>query len=706
MHNTLDPQQLTVTVDPATLDFDSTIELMESSCTPGWIGQGAAEAAARFGLAVPQPGFHLMVVGQPGSGRSSLMLRLLQEHAAHLPLPCDLLYLHNFNDPGKSLPLRVAAGTGAALRHGLEQFSRAMLRALPDLAGQRADMPAWLDEQLLAVKSNLQASPGEAERFTHYLSAARQEIVDNCALFQQIAAAAPGMRIEAEAVLESFLLQFRANLAIDRRQYGAAPVIYDDDPSFQSLFGTVESGADQAAQLPEFLRLRAGNLLRADGGVLMLHLRDISNDPQNSAQLLEKLHRFLRNGRVQIEEAVSHAGQTGCTRLVSEPLPVQARLVLLATPDEYYELQEEDPEFARFFNVKVNFAEDFQSGSISYHQLAGYVAARCAHFALPHFSAAAVALMLKAMHRRAEARTRVSSRLLELQQLMLAAATVARHRASNVTLIEAQDVQNALQADYQRHSEPEMQLLRSIVDGELMIRVHGRETGQINGLSHIDLGEGGFGSPVRISARCFAGTEGVINIDREIEMTGPNHDKGLLIQQNWISASFARLTPLSLNASLVFEQEYLGVEGDSASCAELYALLSAIAGIPLPQGVAVTGAMNQHGEVMAVGGINDKIEGYFRVCQALGLDGSQGVLIPTRNLGHLVLNDAVVAAVAAGNFHIYSFSHVLEGLECLTGLPAGAPDKTGSYPAGSVMGKVQQALENFRRIYDSNKSDG
>ncbi|MDZ4098519.1 MAG: S16 family serine protease, partial [Methylophilaceae bacterium] len=250
-----------------------------------------------------------------------------------------------------------------------------------------------------------------------------------------------------------------------------------------------------------------------------------------------------------------------------------------------------------------------------------------------------------------------------------------------------------------------MQLLRAIVDGDLMIRLQGQAVGQINGLTHIDLGDAGFGSPVRISARCFAGEDGVINIDREVEMTGPNHDKGLFILQSWLSASFATLTPLSLNASLVFEQEYHGVEGDSASCAELYALLSAISGLPLPQGIAVTGAMNQHGGVMAIGGVNEKIEGYFRVCQALGLDGTQGVLIPERNASHLLLNDEVIAAVQAGKFHIHTFQHVLEGAAYLTGLSAGEMDADGRYPADSVMGHVQATLERFRKIYDSNKSD-
>lgn len=700
MQKTLTPDQLALTIAPDTLGFATTAEL--SVPAPGWIGQPEAEAAARFGLGIGQPGFHLIVVGEPGSGRTSLMLRLMREYAARRPVPQDMLYLYNFDDPGKPLFLRTVAGCGAVLRQALDQFIRTLTRKLPQLAHDRAAVEALLETQLAEIGRLPRASDHALAKFGYHLAAMRQDVLDNLELFQRVATAGPALAADAEGMLETYLQRLRANLIVDRRHQQSAPVIYDDDPGFQSLFGSYEPGPESMPPLPEFMRLRAGNLLRADGGMLMLQLRDIHSDQQSGQQILEKLHRYLRNGHVQIEESASHAGQTGSSHLVSEPVPVRVQLVLVVTRDEFYTLQEEAGEFARFFNVKVDFADDFKVTPETYGTLAAFIAGRCAHFGIRHFSAPAVALLLETMHRRAESKTHVSSHLYELQQLMLAAASAA---APEGAAIERADVEAALQARYRRHRAAEMELLRSIVDGELMVRVHGREPGQINGLTYIDLGDVGFGSPVKISARCFAGEDGIINIDREVEMTGPNHDKGLFILQSWLSASFTKLTPLSLNASLVFEQEYHGVEGDSATCAELYALLSAISGVPMPQGMAVTGAMNQHGEVMAVGGINEKIEGYFRVCQAMGLDGAQGVLIPARNVGHLMLNDEVVAAVAAGRFHIQPFSHVLEGLEYLTGLVAGEPDEDGDYRPESVMGRVQRVLESFRKIYDSNKSD-
>ncbi len=259
------------------------------------------------------------------------------------------------------------------------------------------------------------------------------------------------------------------------------------------------------------------------------------------------------------------------------------------------------------------------------------------------------------------------------------------------------DVEAALQAYAARHDYPEQRLREEIAEGDVLIDLHGERVGQLNGLTQIDLGDYRFGLPVRLSARTYAGEDGLLNIEREVELSGPIHDKGVFILQSYLAALFAHLAPLSLNASIVFEQQYHGVEGDSASCAELYALLSALSGLPLKQGIAVTGAVNQHGEVLPVGGINEKIEGWFRVCEAAGLDGSQGVLIPARNRRHLMLAPRVVEAVAQGRFHIHAAEHVTEGMELLTGVAAGELNAAGHYPHDSVLGHAQDALLGYRR---------
>lgn len=319
---------------------------------------------------------------------------------------------------------------------------------------------------------------------------------------------------------------------------------------------------------------------------------------------------------------------------------------------------------------------------------------------MPHLTAGAVCLLVRNMQRQVDDQTRMCADFSRLQGLVLESAAIATERG--VTLVDAADVSAAIAAHKIRHQHPEEQMRTSIIEGELMINVQGRQVGQINGLTHIDLGDASFGAPVRISARCYAGDEGIINIDREVEMTGPNHDKGLFILQSWLSASFPHQTPLSMNASLVFEQEYHGVEGDSASCAELYALISALSDLPLPQGIAITGALNQHGEVLPIGGVNEKIEGFFKVCKALGLDGTQGVIVPELNQSHLLLEDEVLQAIEQDLFHIYTISHVLEGIEFLTGIAVGNADEKGIYPPDSVMGRVQCTLDIFCKTCEKN----
>jgi len=368
-------------------------------------------------------------------------------------------------------------------------------------------------------------------------------------------------------------------------------------------------------------------------------------------------------------------------------------------------LQEEDPEFARRFRVKVDFAESFLSSAETRRASAIFVAHTCRDLGLPHFSAAAVARLLEDGHREVDDQSRQSAIFAGTEALVMESAALCSARASRpagapaaeAPIVEEQDVEAAIRARTLRHDYPGQRLQESIAEGDVLITLHGEKVGQLNALTQIDLGDYRFGFPVRVTARTFAGNDGLLNIEREVEMSGPIHDKGVLILHNYLSALFTHIAPLALNASIVFEQEYHGVEGDSASCAELYVLLSSLSGLPLKQEIAVTGAVNQHGEVLPVGGVNEKIEGYFRVCEAAGLNGSQGVLIPSRNRRHLMLDRRVIEAVEQGLFHIYSAEHVSAGMELLMGLPAGVPDGEGNYPHGSVLGRAQKTLHAYRR---------
>ena len=478
---------------------------------------------------------------------------------------------------------------------------------------------------------------------------------------------------------------------MDNEGLRGAPVIVEDNPQFHTLFGSIEYQSENDVLVTDFSRIRAGSLLKAHGGFLMLHLRDLLADEL----VWEKLRRFLRSGRLQIEESGAAFTPIATVSLQPEAVDVEVKIILIGSIEQYYALQEEDPEFARRFRVKVDFAESFLASADTRRASSVFVSHTCAKMGLPHFSAAAVARLLEDSHREADDQTRQSAIFARTEALVMESAALCRARAGS--LVEAQDVDAALRARTLRHDYPEQRLQESIAEGERLIVLQGAKVGQLNGLTQVDLGDYRFGFPVRVTARTFAGSEGLLSIEREVEMSGPIHNKGVLILRSYLSALFAHIAPLALDASIVFEQEYAGVEGDSASCAEFYALLSSLSGLPLRQGIAVTGAINQHGEVLPVGGINEKIEGYFRICDAAGLDGSQGVLIPQRNRQHLMLERKIGDAVARGLFHIHTAQHVREGMELLMGKPSGETDTAGDYPDGSVLGCAQKNLQAYRR---------
>ncbi len=686
MPQILNPEQLTLHISADQFSFADTSELIASNSKSAqqqaWIAQSEAKKAAEFGLNLQQPGFNLLALGEAGTGRTSLMLSAMQEAAAKLPLANDIVALYQFDANGKPLYLKLPAGVGTQLWQAQDQLIRQLIKELPNLLESKtqqsslAPFGAFLDTQLSAIKANISYITQD-KALTQYFEWVRKDILDYLEAWQPNAEADSNI----EALLsESFLGRYRVNLLVEQKpkntevlkniqtsiapETQGSPVIYDNDPSLQSLFGGVEGSGD-ANSMPDFLRLRAGNLLRADGGTLLLHLRDILADDQNGAQLLEKLHRFLRNRTLQIEDLGSSSNQGGGFVNAQAPISVNVKLVLIATREDYYELLEEKPDFFDYFPIKIEFAEKVKANSDNYAAYAAFIAQKCQQFNCLHFNAVAVAALLEAMHRHEEDQIRLSTQFSLLEKLIL--ESVASAELRNAKVVGLEDVKTAIDRRYSRHSYIEAHMRNSIVDNELMIAVHGEAIGQINGLTHIDLADASFGSPVRISANCYAGQRGIFTIDREVAMSGPTHDKGVMILQSWLHTNFAKLNPLNMTASLVFEQEYNGVDGDSASCAELFAILSSLAECPIKLGIAVTGALNQHGEVLPVGGLNEKIEGYFRVCKEIGLDGKQGVLMPERNLRHLMLNDEVIDAVKNGMFHIATMRNIGDGVQHLMG---------------------------------------
>jgi predicted ATP-dependent protease len=782
---------LAKTIDPASLGFTDTSVLLQQPLP--WIGQARAQTAARFGLLMEQPDYNLFVLGEVGSGRSSLLQQLMQTVAASRPVPPDLCYLHNFDAPDKPRALRLPPGQGRLLRQLMVQMCKTLQKEIPqrldgpdfkaeskhleksykleeskayaeldtfaearsfalyrenghlvftllgakgqaltesearslpkerraqiDLAEEelRAEIVRYLDKirpiervmnegraalrrQIIKpllehavqeIRLGLKKQIKDSVKLGNYLEQVMHDVLDNLDAFRTPESDADEeLRVEE---LTTVLSRYRVNLLIDNEGLAGAPVIVENNPSFHALFGSIEYQPDEDVLVTDFSHIRAGSLLKAHGGFLMLHLRDLLTDDL----VWEKLRRFTRSGRLQIEEPGQMFTPMTAVSLAPEALDVEVKLVLIGSVAQYYELQEADPEFARRFRVKVDFAESFAANAETYAASAVFVAHTCRRLGLPHFAADAVARLLEDSHREVDDQTRQSAIFARTEALVMEAAALCLARGAE--RVNAADVAGALEARKCRHNYPDQRLQESILDGDRLISLGGEKTGQLNGLTQIDLGDYRFGFPVRVTARTSAGDEGLLNIEREVELSGPIHDKGVLILHSYLSALFAHIAPLALNASIVFEQEYHGVEGDSASCAELYALLSSLSGLPLKQGIAVTGAVNQHGEVLPVGGINEKIEGYFCICERMGLDGQQGVLIPQRNRRHLMLDGHLKQAVAQGRFHVYTVAHVSEGLALLTGHESGITDAAGVFAADTVLGRAQKTLQTYRR---------
>lgn len=702
----LNPQELSTQITLNQLKFSSTKELVsnEKVFEPGlhaWIAQSEAKKAAMFGLNMRQAGFNVLVLGQHGSGRTSLiqsaMKQVAKTHGFELS---DLVAVYNFEQANQPVLIKLPVGAGAKLVTAMDDFARLLVAELPSLVATKelqtpaVDSSTWLKNAMQPIKDICV----ESKDLNQYLALVTNDILSFFKAWQAPATS------ELENVIDSivndgFLTRFRINLLVDNRvtinESLLQPVVYDNDPSYQSLFGSLESGSEQ---VPEFLRLRAGNLHKANDGMLLIQLRDLLSDEQNGNQILEKLYRFLRNGTLQFEDS-SGSGHGAAYVLANTLMPIKVKLVLVAMREDFYNLLEENPDFFDYFPVKVEFADSINANDESYAAIAGFIAQKSEQHQCQHFSVEAVAVLISALQRLEEDQARISTNFAYLERLMLESVFYA----GESEVVSQAHVKAAINARNHRHQFFETQIRDSITDNELLIQVDGAVVGQVNGLTHIELGDASFGSPIRITARCYPGQKGLINIDREVNMSGPNHDKGIFILQNWLSASFSHLAPLSLNASLVFEQEYNGVEGDSASCAELFALLSALAGLPIQQGIAITGALNQFGEVMPIGGVNEKIEGYYRVCKALGLNGKQGVIIPKRNQRHLLLDAEVVQAVKDGLFSIITIDHVLEGIQYLVNVEAGQQDTNGTYPPDTVMGHAQSTLAAYRKTLEHNQ---
>ncbi len=788
--------------DPAVYEFETTAEL-PTEVEP--IGQPRATHALEFGASIASQGYNVFALGQPGSGRRSIVRDTLRRHARQMSPPGDWCYVHNFDEPRRPRALKLPTGLATEFREDMEELiedtAREITRAFESdeyqarreevVSGYREERSEQLQElerevqerglaigrgptgliiapakdgEVLSPQDYQQLPPEEREQIEQmrremqerledvirrgqrlekearrkvaeldrevaefaigglsddikekyadldqvvdYLDQVREDIIDNVDIFRGDHAAEeeqqhprPTALMGMQDMPHSPYNRYAVNVLISHETDDGAPVVFETMPTIENLTGDIEHLSYMGALLTDFTMIKGGALHRANGGFLVLEARSLLTRPF----AWEGLKRALNESQVRPESIREHLRLVSTVTLEPEPIPLDVKVVLIGTPLLYYLLYQHDEDFRKLFKVKADFNLMMDLDEEAVREYALFVAACCHREGLPHFAPDAVALVAEEGSRLASDQGKLTTRFLDVADLVRESAFWCRKQDGEV--VRAEHVRQAIRDSIWRSNRIEQRLLELIEQGTLLVDVEGEAVGQVNGIAVLPLGDYVFGKPTRITARSFMGRPGVINIEREVEMSGPIHDKAQMILAGYLGEQFAADHPLSATATLAFEQVYEEVEGDSAAAAELYALLSSLGRVPLRQDLAVTGSVNQRGEVQAVGGVNEKIEGFFDTCRLMELTGTQGVIIPAANVRNLMLRDEVLQAIEAGEFHIYAVSTVAEAVELLTGMPLGERDEQGDFPEGTVGAAVTRRLRSMAETQRAFRSD-
>jgi len=532
----------------------------------------------------------------------------------------------------------------------------------------------------------------EYPRVLAYLDAVRDHILKNLQRFKGAevgAAMAPAGAMQFGEPPSDPFLPYRVNVFVDNSDTQGPPIIVETNPSYHNVFGVIEKKPIVGGYVTDFTLIKAGSISRANGGYLVLNDRDVLSN----AGVWEALQRVIKNRELRIEEPGAFFGFVPPQGLRPEPIPTDTKVIMIGDPHLYRTLASVDRDFRETFKVKADFNFEIDRTQENITAFACFISDYCNREKLRHFDTEGVARVIEQCARHVEDQNKLSTRFSDMADLLIEADYWAAKDKAD--LVSARHVERAIVEKNFRLNLIEKRLQEMIAEGTVLVDVEGAVVGQVNGLAVYQMGDFSFGKPSRITAKTFLGRGGIINIERESKLSGNTHDKGVLILGGYLGGKYAQKSPLSLSSTVCFEQSYDGVDGDSASSAELYAILSSLSEAPIKQGIAVTGSVNQNGEVQAIGGVNQKIEGHYDVCRLKGLTGEQGVMIPQANTRNLMLRPDVVEAVKAGKFHIYAVGTVDEGIEVLTGLAAGVRNAEGSYPDGSVNDRVQKKLQQF-----------
>lgn len=793
----LTPDQLYKKCDTTQFDFNSTADLQERLSA---LGQDRAISAVELGINIKSKGYNLFCFGPEGTGKMSLVKRILEKESKERPTPCDWAYVYNFDEPHKPISISFAAGEASEFAKDVDVLIENLSSSIPAIMdsdeykaaveiikqkykGKKEDyikilqkkakgksvsllhMPVGLvvapvkDGEVLSPEAFDQLSDEEKQKITNDLNAMQAEI-ENTAQdlpqweekqrdemdrlreklakniisspvdelrkkYKQYKPATEFLKSIQKNILENIdefmpadekptvgseedplsqllsrmnkneedkFAKFKVNVIVKNTPNSGAPIVLLDHPTQGNLVGKVERIQQYGALLTDFTLIKAGALHQANGGFLLIDARKLLMQPFS----WDSLKRALASKTIKIE---APSDETTFTTISLDPMPIPLDVKVILTGDEelYELLSERDPDFSDYFKVEADFGvvmDRTPENEIEYAKLIGSLSKKKN---LRSLNKQAVGKVIEYASRLADDSEKLTAHISSIGDLLREADYWARK--SNSKQIGKNHIIQAIEAQIYRSDRINKAMLEQIDKGTILMDVKGERVGQINGLVVYNFSRNSFGKPARITTQVRMGNGEFVDIEREIEMSGPIHTKGVLILQALLSNRFAKRKPLSLSASIVFEQSYGGVDGDSASSTEYYCLLSAIANLPIKQNIAVTGSINQFGEIQPIGGVNEKIEGFFEVCKYNGLTGTQGVIIPRTNVSNLMLKEEIVTAVENGMFHIYAVDTVDDGIEILTGKKAGKPDKNGQYPQGTVNYLVAQNLEDYYRCY-------
>jgi len=780
----LKPEKLRRVCDPASLNFKTTKSI---SKLKGSIGHHRAISAINFGLNNKMKGFNIFLLGDPGSGKTSILRNLLSQKAKKEKTPPDWIHVFNFSDPNRPQAYCLPPGMGAKFRADLASLVAELKRLVPKLQegerylklGQKIaesyhskEARAFNKLRKLGLKNDLNiehvsgelliqvvknGKPLDHEEFEELTAKERKyyedkvrDIQDEISeflrtqrklehekqekardldrkyildgteflikelkerysmvegldewldlLWKDVPSAVKEFQAtqeESDNFLEGPIQshmpdfhQFRVNVLVNNKNTKGAPVVFESNPTFHNLLGSVEYQEQFGVLQTDFTLVRAGALHKANGGYLVIQV----NDLMKSVYTWDSLKKSLRNKEIVIEELDIEQRTRSTVSPKPMPIPLQTKVILIGSYDAYYYLLNYDEDFGRLFKVKAEFDDSLPRTQGNIRKYAGFIKRLIEEDELLEFDAGAVAKVIEHASRLADNQKRICARFIQLINLVSESNYWAKESRSK--LVKTEHIQRALKERNFRTGKIEFEMYEQISEGTVLIDTKGKRVGQINGIAVYDMGDHAFGIPSRITARTYVGQSGILNIDREVRLSGQIHSKASLILVGLIGGLYAQEKPISISASVCFEQMYGSVDGDSASCAELFALVSSLAELPINQGICVTGSLNQYGEMQPIGGVNEKIEGVYNIIKAKGLTGNQGVVIPVQNVVNLMLNEEIIESVKKGKFHIWAIKNIDQGLEILMGRPAKEIHKL-----------VKQRLDTLREALNHSEED-